>query len=152
MEIVRYEAAGGIVFDGDRVLLLRKPAKGEMVLPKGHVESGETHEQAALRETIEETGYTNLKIVADLGVLQSQFPFRDCWYIRDEHYFVIRLNGHEREGRFSHDDAEYDRTTFERVWVAAEAAEAMMSFEPARTFMRRAVAWWQNASDEINGA
>ena len=82
MEIVRYDSAGGIVFDEDRVLLLRKPALGELVLPKGHIEPGERAEATALRETMEETGYVNLESLADLGVLQSQYPKDGAWYIR----------------------------------------------------------------------
>lgn len=143
MEIVRYESAGGIVFDGDRLLLLRKPRLGEVVLPKGHVEKGETVEAAALRETMEETGYRNLEILADLGTLQAQYPSEGKWYIRTEHYFVMRLKDHQRGHQDDYDDAEHDATIFERVWVPLAEAETLMSFEPARSFVRRAVRWWE---------
>ena len=54
-------AAGGIVMkDGKFVSIVRK---GIPDLPKGHVEQGETPEEAALREVEEETGIGNLKIV-----------------------------------------------------------------------------------------
>lgn len=141
MEIVHYDSAGGIVFDGDRLLLLRKATTGEIVLPKGHVEPGESAEATALRETMEETGYTNLEIAADLGALQAQFPFKDAWCIRTEHYYVMRLVDHERGHVGDYDDAEHDQMTFERLWVSPEEAEDMMSFEPARSFVRRAVGW-----------
>lgn len=48
-----------IVASGDRVLLCRRaspPAAGRWVLPGGFMESGETLEEAAARETYEETG------------------------------------------------------------------------------------------------
>lgn len=48
-----------IVAWGDRVLLCRRagpPAAGRWVLPGGFMESGEALEQAAVRETYEETG------------------------------------------------------------------------------------------------
>jgi 8-oxo-dGTP pyrophosphatase MutT (NUDIX family) len=63
--------AGGIVFNGDKVLVLRN-LKGVWVFPKGHVELGESHEQAALREVFEESGLHAL-IVGKAGM--SSFHF-----------------------------------------------------------------------------
>jgi 8-oxo-dGTP pyrophosphatase MutT (NUDIX family) len=142
MEIERYEAAGGIVFDGDKVLLLKKTKLGEMALPKGHVEQGETPEAAALRETMEETGFTNLEVLANLGVLQAQYPLKGIWYIRHEHYYVMKLSDRAQDGLSDYDDAEYDKATYELAWVNVQEAEGLMSFEPARSFVRRAVKWW----------
>ena len=144
MEIVRYDSAGGIIVAGDKLLLLRKSAQGEVVLPKGHIEAGETAEATARRETMEETGYTNLEILADLGVLQAQFPFQNKWCIRTEHYYVMQLTNHERGEIGDYDDAEHDATAFEHLWISVGEAEAQMSFEPARSFVRRAVRWWRN--------
>jgi 8-oxo-dGTP pyrophosphatase MutT (NUDIX family) len=144
MEIERYQAAGGIVMDDGKILLLHKLAEDLFVLPKGHIELGETPEQAAIRETIEETGYTDLAVLADLGMLQSQYPRADKWYIRDEYYFVMKLLSQTRGAVAEYDDAEHDLVTFERVWVPIAEAESKLSFEPARTFARRAVAWWHH--------
>ncbi len=47
--------AGGIVLL-DRGVVLRRTAKGEWVFPKGHLEEGESLEEAARREVEEETG------------------------------------------------------------------------------------------------
>ena len=50
---------GAIVFDGDRVLLVKRahePLKGEWSVPGGAVEVGETLEEAIRREVREETG------------------------------------------------------------------------------------------------
>jgi len=52
-------AVGAIVFRDGRVLLVRRgqpPAEGEWAIPGGSVEVGETLQQAAQRELLEETG------------------------------------------------------------------------------------------------
>lgn len=71
-------SAGGIVFKrtphGVRIALIMDPF-GKWAFAKGHVEKGETLEEAAQRETREEMGLGRLKIVAPLGVID--FWFRD---------------------------------------------------------------------------
>ncbi len=62
------QAAGLILWDGSR-LLLRKPT-GHFggyfwTFPKGRIDPGESPEEAALRETLEETGYA-ARIIAPL--------------------------------------------------------------------------------------
>jgi 8-oxo-dGTP diphosphatase len=52
-------AVGAVVFKDGRVLLVRRgkpPAEGEWAIPGGSVEIGETLQQAAQRELLEETG------------------------------------------------------------------------------------------------
>lgn len=78
-KIVRVEvAAGGVVFkhapQGIKVAFILDPY-GKWAFAKGHVEKGETIEQAALRETREEMGLGRLRVVASLGKID--FWFRD---------------------------------------------------------------------------
>lgn len=49
--------AGGVVVDSGKVLLVTGLQGTIWSFPKGHVENGETLEQTALREVLEETGY-----------------------------------------------------------------------------------------------
>jgi 8-oxo-dGTP pyrophosphatase MutT (NUDIX family) len=55
------EAAGGLVFNEEnKVLAILRNNIWD--LPKGKIEKGETHEEAALREVEEETGLKNIKL------------------------------------------------------------------------------------------
>ncbi|MGQ9921260.1 MAG: NUDIX domain-containing protein [Desulfobacca sp.] len=69
-----YTHAGGIVYrrydDTIHYLLVQaKPNPEHWVLPKGHIELGESPEEAACREIREETG-VEAEIVAPLGTLR----------------------------------------------------------------------------------
>lgn len=68
-------SAGGVVVLGNAILLLRK-YNGDWVLPKGKVEKGETHEQAALREVREETG-VKAQIGKYLG--EIHYTYKENW-------------------------------------------------------------------------
>ena len=60
--------AYAVAFEGDRFLMVWNPRRGGWEMPGGHVEEGETSEEAAAREFEEEAGYS-VEIVAtrDLG-------------------------------------------------------------------------------------
>jgi 8-oxo-dGTP pyrophosphatase MutT (NUDIX family) len=134
---ISYHAAGGVVIrdDGARVLLLERPGRKELRLPKGHIEAGETREQAAVREVQEETGYADVTIVADLGSYTHTFYdfVRDREVTRTESYFLMRLIG-ERPYTGPH----LDHENFSRRWVRREDAERLTTYESEREFIRRA--------------
>jgi len=99
--------AGGIVFNGDKVLVLRN-LKGVGVFPKGHVELGESHEQTALREVLEETGL-RARIVGKAGM--SSFHFYSYldkavhrkivyWFEMETEDTVVTVNRELRMGGF----------------------------------------------------
>ena len=70
--LARTRSAGGIVLgDGGAVALVRaRGGNGAFLFPKGHIENGETDEQAARREILEETGLENLEILGELGAFE----------------------------------------------------------------------------------
>jgi 8-oxo-dGTP pyrophosphatase MutT (NUDIX family) len=144
METKRYTASGGIIIRGGQALLLHKHRKDEYVLPKGHVETGETLEAAALREAREETGFANLRLLDSLGTLQSQYAYHGYWVERDETYFIMQLLDEAADETRAYDDALHDRDTFHKLWLPLPMAAVRLTYEPARTFMQRAVDWLQN--------
>jgi len=50
-------AGGGVVRDGDRILLVHRPKYGDWTFPKGKATRGESDLDCALREVLEETGF-----------------------------------------------------------------------------------------------
>lgn len=129
-----YRAAGGVVVDGEDVLVLLRPSRGEVRLPKGHVEDGETDEDAALREVAEESGYDDLEVIADLGVQEVEFVARGWHVLRDEHYFLMRPRSRRTGGRPS------EALKFTPTWTPVEAAARELTFEAEREWLRRALA------------
>lgn len=79
-------SAGGVVVLRNgaepRILLIRDPYDN-WGLPKGHLEPRETAAQAAVREVAEETGLTELQIVAPLPTID--------WYFRDHGQLVHKF-------------------------------------------------------------
>jgi 8-oxo-dGTP pyrophosphatase MutT (NUDIX family) len=135
MRTIRYQAAGGVVVDtNDRVLVLRRPSRGEVRLPKGHVEEGESNLEAALREVTEESGYTDLTLLADLGHQVVRFEYKGRRVVRDEYYFLLQLRDAAQV------DREAQELQFEPDWVEWDQALAEVTFEAEREWMRRACA------------
>jgi ADP-ribose pyrophosphatase YjhB (NUDIX family) len=90
-------SAGGLVIDatGTMGLLIgrydHKDASGKRVLwslPKGHIEEGETPEQAAIREVAEETGIIS-SITKSLGVIDFWFMAGGKRIHKTVHHFMF---------------------------------------------------------------
>jgi 8-oxo-dGTP pyrophosphatase MutT (NUDIX family) len=106
---------------GERQFLLVRSSRGnEWVLPKGHIEKGESEEAAALRELREEAGVTG-RIVAPLGVRS----FRSAVVA----FFVVEAEG-----------TVYTNESRDPRWCTLEEALALSSFEDASQLLRDAAA------------
>jgi len=88
-------SAGGIVLEDGRLLLIQvQNLKGEKVwtFPKGHLEPGETPEQAAIREVSEETGW-DCEIVSDLFKAEYTFSRGGELVDKDVRWFMMKRVG-----------------------------------------------------------
>jgi 8-oxo-dGTP pyrophosphatase MutT (NUDIX family) len=126
-----YHAAGGVVVRDGRVLVLRRPSRDEVRLPKGHVDPGEDARATALREVREESGYDGLIVQADLGEQVVEFDHQGRHFVRTERYFLMAPadpaaspSGHEKQ--------------FEPEWLAWDEALQALTFEAEREWVRRA--------------
>lgn len=69
-------AAGGLVLHKTpkgnlKILIVHRPSYDDWSLPKGKADKGETPEETAVREVLEETGY-HCRIVAPIGTTRHR--------------------------------------------------------------------------------
>ena len=80
-------AAGGVVVkDGQFVSIVRHDTPD---LPKGHIEKGESPEQAALREVEEETGIGKLHIVKELPSTWHCYLEHEEWRLKRTWWYLM---------------------------------------------------------------
>ena len=101
------------------------------VLPKGHVEAGESIEQAALREIYEETGLGNVQLIKHLGTIPREST-KSNGDIEQKtiHLFLAYAPGN---GRLQ---APTDPRFIGVSWFSPEEAIKMLPYESERAFFR----------------
>ena len=128
-------SAGGVVVRDDRVVVIvptRRAASGHKVLalPKGHVDPGETPEQAAQREVREEAG-VEAALVDRLGEVRY-------WYQRDGRR-IPKLVTFFLFDYVSGDVADHDHEVEVARWIPLEQALRELTYKGEREMVRRAV-------------
>lgn len=86
-------SAGGVVIRQGLVLVIQNRF-GEWVFPKGHLEAGETAEEAALREVWEETG-VDATIIRHIGHTRYQFYAEGSLRNKTVHWFLMKTECQE---------------------------------------------------------
>jgi len=127
-------SAGGVILrrkeNGSVEVLLIEDSYGNWGFPKGHVEGGETSEEAALRECREETGLRNLRTIAKIGTTD--------WYFRSGRglvhkfcdYFLLQA---EADGEAQPQRGEGIRAC---AWLNPDDALARVTYSNARAVLR----------------
>ncbi|MBP2475545.1 8-oxo-dGTP pyrophosphatase MutT (NUDIX family) [Crossiella equi] len=128
-------SAGGLVVDAARehaALIGRLDRKGRLLwsLPKGHIEQGETAEQAAVREVAEETGIRG-RVLTLLGAIDYWFVAEDRRVHKTVHHFLLEAVG----GELSDEDVEVT----EVAWVPLGELDGLLAYVDERRLARKAV-------------
>ena len=137
MESRNEVSAGGVVYrrEGDGVemaLAARRTRRGDLAwgLAKGAVEPGESEEQAAVREVLEETGL-EVDVEADLGDIRYFYVWEGARVRKRVHFFLMRMTGG--------DVADHDTEMEDVRWFALRSAVKRAAYKGEREVIERAV-------------
>lgn len=92
-------SAGGIVVKRERgrlKVLLIKDGYGRWTWPKGNIGKGESTEDAALRETKEETGLKKLQIIEEIDKINYFYRFHGDLIFKTVYLFLMEAKGREK--------------------------------------------------------
>ena len=104
------------------LLVTARRSPGEWVLPKGHIEAGETEAQAAVREVLEESGVTAIagERIGDLEYNTPRGRIRARFFA-----MAFRSEAEPGESR-------------ERAWVTAHEARKRLRWDDAQRLIEKA--------------
>ncbi len=123
-------------------LIIYRKKLNDYTLPKGHLEQGESLEDAAKRETFEETGY-KVKIINFLGSFEykvnEQKDGKNVDIIRRVYNFSSEIVGGEADGK-NIDKAEGDMEIF---WLFYKEALQKVTYDNNKEFIEKAYGMYQ---------
>lgn len=142
---VEETSAGGLVLDHSSTppraaLIGRLDRRGRLIwsLPKGHIEQGETTEDAAIREVQEETGIEG-SVMAPLGVIDFWFMAEDRRVHKTVHHYLLSAHGGEL--------SDADREVVEVAWVPLDEVSARLAYADERKLMEKVPALLAELTD-----
>ncbi len=127
------KSAGVVLFreeDGKILYLVLKYGAGHWDLVKGHVESDESDEEAALRETQEETGIIDVQLVNGFqDAIHYEFE-REGKKISKEVIFFLGVTG-QKDVQLSHEHKDFK-------WLPLKDAVKQVTFKTAKDLLKKA--------------
>lgn len=113
---------------------LNRAGRVEWCLPKGHLEHGETPEDAAVREIEEETGIRG-RIVGSLGTIDYWFSAEGRRVHKIVHLYLLEATG----GMLS-TEGDPDQEAIDVAWVPLADLSRTLAFPNERKIAREASA------------
>jgi len=128
----RERSCGAVVFrkNGSVEYLLLHYEAGHWDFVKGQVEEGETEEETARRELLEETGITDAQFIQDFREKISYFYRREGKTIYKEVIFLLV------EAKWSEVTLSYEHIGY--AWLPYEEALKRLTFKNAKDVLRKA--------------
>jgi len=121
------KSCGCIVFDGDKILLV-KQTQGHWGIPKGHVEENETEHETAIREVKEET---NIDVEIEGEGRYTENYVTDKGVQKEVVYFIAKKVG----GSVAAQEAEIK----EIEWLNPKDALERVTYDDTRSLLRKAL-------------
>ena len=89
------KAAGGFVLnESNHVLMMFR--RGKWDLPKGKLDKKETIEEAAIRETQEETGLKNITLISPLATTYHTYHEGTRFVLKESSWFKMKVEGEQK--------------------------------------------------------
>ena len=134
---IELSAGGAVVRGGDVIVVV--PVKRDaqrrrvLVLPKGHLDPGETDEAAAVREVAEETGVV-AELIDKLGDVEYSYERRGRRRNKRVAFYLFEY----RSGSVEDHDHEIE----EARWIPLTEAIRDLTYKGEREIVRRALSRW----------
>ena len=138
--VQRELSAGGIVFQrsGNSIsFAMMKDSYDKWTFPKGHVENNEDIEEAAARETLEELGLEQIRLLEYLGKIdiwfRDQFHKKGQLIHKDIHFYLFET---QPGSQLRPDPEEH---AYQAKWVTLSKVEKESSYSDMEPIVKKAV-------------
>ena len=131
----RHFSAGGVIIKTEKersFILLVKDGYGHWTWPKGHIEKGESPEEAALREITEETGLKKIGIEGKIGEQTYYFKLKGELIFKTVYIFLVKAGAREKL-------VIQESEIADAKWLPAEDALEAIEYKGSREMVEKGI-------------